>query len=86
MKLGLADMTIPFVERDCTIGGILCPMWDEWFWASVDSDPACNKPDDDGEVRDPVQLLEWPFNPLACERPDICPHYRKSRSTPAHPV
>lgn len=60
-----------FVESRCLVGGDKCPAWSEWFWASVETDPACNDED-----RDPDPLLEWPFNPLACERPDLCRHYR----------
>lgn len=66
-----------FVEAHCTVGGSSCAAWHEWFWASVEADPSCNDED-----RDPVPLAEWPFNPLACERPDICPLYRKHRDDP----
>lgn len=62
-----------FEEAKCTVGGSLCGAWHDWFWASVDSDPDCN-----AEDRDPKPLLEWPFDPLGCERPDICPMYRAS--------
>lgn len=62
---------IAFVERDCTIGGGLCPAWAEWFQGCEDADPKCIDED-----RDPLLLTAWPFNPLACERPDICKLYR----------
>jgi hypothetical protein len=62
-----------FVERDCQVGGALCPMWAEWFQGCEDADP-----DAIVEDRDPILLLEWPFNPLGCERPDTCRHYRAS--------
>lgn len=64
-----------FVESKCQVGGVLCPMWDEWFQACDDTDP-----DAIAEERDPKPLLEWPFNPLACERPDTCWHYRATIS------
>jgi hypothetical protein len=64
-----------FVERECTIGGCLCPAWQEWFMASEETDPQAVS-----EERDPVPLEEWPFDPAACERPDICPLYRKHKS------
>ena len=66
-----------FDDAACTVGGSLCGAWHDWFWASVDSDPACNE----GDGRDPVPLLEWPFDPAGCERPDICPMYRRARAS-----
>lgn len=70
-------MTAPtrvFTERDCQVGGVLCPMWAEWFDACEDTDPRAID-----EGREPAPLLEWPFNPLGCERPDTCWHYRASK-------
>jgi hypothetical protein len=65
---------IPFVEQHCTVGGCHCGAWSEWFQACEDTDP--NAIDED---RDPAPLSEWPFDPLGCERPDICPMYRLSK-------
>jgi hypothetical protein len=61
----------PFIELECAVGGVHCPAWEEWFAACEDTDPNAIEED-----RDPLPLLEWPFNPLACERPDICRLYR----------
>ena len=66
-------LKLAFVERECAVGGCMCPAWDEWFQASEDTDPAAIDED-----RDPKPLEEWPFNPLACERPDICRLYRRA--------
>ena len=66
----------PFVESECTIGGVLCGAWGDWFQACEDTDP--NAID---EGRDPAPLLEWPFDPSGCERPDICPLYRKHKGS-----
>ena len=63
-----------FVEAKCTIGGAKCPAWDEWFQACEDTDPEAIM-----DERDPAPLTSWPFNPLACERPDICPLYRQHK-------
>jgi hypothetical protein len=67
-----------FEEALCTIGGALCPAWNEWFAACEDTDPTAAE-----EERDPDPLAAWPFSPLACERPDICPLYgRHKKSKP----
>ena len=60
-----------FVEEKCTVGGTDCPAWNDWFQACDDTDPGAFDED-----CDPAPLLEWPFDPLGCERPDICPLYR----------
>lgn len=66
-----------FVESDCLVGGCLCPAWNEWFMACEDTDPKAIEED-----RDPAPLRQWPFNPLACERPDLCQLYRKHKDDP----
>lgn len=66
---------IVFVKTKCLVGGCLCPAWDEWFQASEDTDPDAIK-----QGRDPLPLEEWPFNPLACERPDLCPLYASAKA------
>ncbi len=60
-----------FVEAKCTVGGTLCPAWNDWFQACDETDPDALAQD-----RDPTPLVNWPFDPVGCERPDICPLYR----------
>jgi hypothetical protein len=62
-----------FDEPLCAVGGCRCPAWEEWFMACDDTDP---KAIDEG--RDPKPLEQWPFNPLGCERPDVCRLYAKA--------
>src|SRR3546814_12819143 len=63
-----------FVERDCQVGGILCPRWAEWFEACEDTDP-----DALDEERDPVPLTNFPFQPSECRKPESCALFRRTQ-------
>lgn len=65
---------IYFVGSKCTVGGCSCGAWEDWFMACNDTDPEAIE-----EERDPKPLEQWPFNPLGCERPDICPLYQEAK-------
>ena len=59
--------SIPFVEADCSVGGVSCGAWSDWFWAGVEADPGCQEVDEDGEfVREPVPLTDHVFDPREC--------------------
>ncbi len=70
--------TTHFVESQCVVGGVFCGAWHDWFQACDDTDPKAL-----AEERDPSPLVEWPFDPLGCERPDVCPLYAKARGVAA---
>lgn len=71
---GLSEsQAIVFVEGECVVGGVFCGAWSDWFWASVDADPACNVADEDGEVRDPVPLTNYLFDHHMCHDIAHCP-------------
>lgn len=59
---------VPFVESECDVGGSYCAAWHDWFWASVEADPACNDED-----RDPKPLTTFPFVVADCFNVGTCP-------------
>ena len=58
---------IAFVEHECTQGGVLCGAWGDWFWASVEADPAS-----EAEDRDPLPLQDFPFDIRECRQIATC--------------